>query len=121
MLKILTVDDNDTQRNMMTELLRRDGFTVSTASTGNEGISKSVSDTPDVILLDINLPDISGYEVCKQITADERTAFIPIVFFTGEMNRAAKSHADLAGGAAFLTYPLELSHLRTVVEAVVAK
>lgn len=121
MLKILTVDDNDTQRNMMSELLRRAGYEVTTAATGSEAITKSIRDTPDVLLLDINLPDISGYEVCKQISADVRTASIPIVFFTGEMGGAAKNHADLAGAAAFLTYPVELSHLKTVIESVVAK
>lgn len=121
MLKILTVDDNDTQRQMMTELLGRAGFQVTTAATGNEAISRSVMDTPDVILLDVNLPDISGYEVCRQIMADVKTASIPIVFFTGEMNGAAKNHADMAGAAAFLTYPVEVSHLKTVIESVVAK
>ena len=121
MLKILTVDDNQSQRNMMTALLRQAGFEVTGAATGNEAIVRSITDAPDVILLDINLPDISGYEVCKQIKGDVRTASLPIVFFTGEMNGAAKNHADLAGAAAFLTYPVELSHLKMVIESVVAK
>ena len=121
MLKILTVDDNHSQRNMMTALLLKAGFEVTGAATGNEAISRSITDAPDVILLDVNLPDISGYEVCKQIKGDVRTASLPIVFFTGEMNGAAKSHADMAGAAAFLTYPVELSHLKTVIESVVAK
>lgn len=97
MFKILTVDDNDSQRKMMSALLLTVGFQVTAAATGSEAIARSITDSPDVILLDINLPDISGYEVCKRIKNDVRTDSIPIVFFTGEMNGAAKNHADLQG------------------------
>ena len=121
MLKILTVDDNHSQRKMMTTLLLRVGFEVTAAATGNEAISRSITDAPDAILLDINLPDTSGYEVCKRIKADVRTDSIPIVFYTGEMDGAAKNHADMVGAAAFLTYPVALSQLKTVIESVVAK
>src|SRR3954468_23969920 len=121
MWKILTVDDNDIHRNMMTALLIKAGFEVTSAINGQEAISKSITDSPDVVLLDVNLPDISGYQVCKQIKGDVRTASLPVVFFTGEMNGAAKNHADLAGAAAFLTYPVQLSHLKTVIDSVVAK
>ncbi len=120
MLKILTVDDNDSQRHMMTTLLLRVGFEVTAAATGNEAITRSITDAPDAILLDINLPDMSGYEVCKRIKADVRTDSIPIVFFTGEMDGAAKNHADMVGGAAFLTYPIKMSQLKTVIESLVA-
>ena len=121
MLKILTVDDNHSQRKMMSTLLRRVGFEVTTAATGAEAISRSITDAPDVILLDINLPDISGYEVCRRIKAEVKTNSIPIVFYTGEMDGAAKNHAEMVGAAAFLTAPVELNHLRTVIESVVEK
>jgi len=121
MLKILTVDDNQSQRKMMTTLLLRVGFEVTAAATGTEAISRSIADSPDAILLDINLPDTTGYEVCRRIKADVRTDAIPIVFYTGEMDGAAKNHADMVGAAAFLTYPVELNQLKMVIESVVAK
>jgi CheY-like chemotaxis protein len=121
MLKILTVDDNQTQRKMMITLLQRAGFEVTAAASGNEAVSRSITDAPDAILLDISLPGTSGYEVCKRIKVDVRTGLIPIIFYTGEMDGAAKNHADMVGAAAFLTYPVELSQLKTVIESVVAK
>ena len=121
MLKILTVDDNHTQRNMMTTLLLTVGFEVITAETGNEGVSRAITDAPDAILLDINLSDTSGYEVCKRIKTDIRTDSIPIIFYTGEMDGAAKNRADMVGADAFLTYPVEIGQLKTVIESVIAK
>jgi CheY-like chemotaxis protein len=119
MLKILTVDDNDSQRRMVTTLLRGVGFEVTAAATGEDAVSRSVTDAPDAVLLDINLPDMSGYDVCTRIKADLRTATIPIVFYTGEMDGAAKNHADMVGAAAFLTYPVEMGHLKMVIESAV--
>jgi len=121
MLKILTVDDNESQGKMMTTLLLRVGFEMTTVTTGNEAISRSITDSPDAILLDINLPDITGYEVCRRLKADVRTDSIPIIFYTGQMDGAAKNHADMVGAAAFLTYPVELTQLKTVIESAVAK
>ncbi len=120
-MKILTVDDNDIQRHVLTTLLRNVGFEVTTAASGNEAISRSITDAPDAILLDINLPDINGYEVCAAIKADGRTASIPVIFYSAQSDGAAKNNAEMVGGSAFLTYPVELSHLKTVIQSVVAK
>ena len=119
--KVMTVDDNDTQRKMMATLLRRAGFEATAVSTGKEAISRSITDSPDVMLLDINLPDMNGYEVCSRIKADRKTASIPVIFYTGQMDAAAKNKAELVGGSSFLTYPVKLSHLKTVIESIVAQ
>ncbi|MCU1285055.1 MAG: two-component system response regulator [Acidobacteriales bacterium] len=120
-MKILNVDDNPTQRGMLVTLLERAGVEVSIAKSGSEAISKALTESPDAILLDINLPDINGFDVCSRIKADSRTAAVPVIFYTGERDGSAKNHAEQVGAAAFLTYPIEIGHLVMIINSVVAE
>jgi CheY-like chemotaxis protein len=72
-------------------------------------------------LLDINMPDVNGYEVCSRIKADSRTAFIPVIFYTAQASSMAKTHAEMVGAAAFFTYPVALDQVKTAIQVAVAK
>jgi len=82
--KILIVDDNEDNLFVTTLVLSKDQYDIITASGGQEALDKANSEAPDVILLDINLPDIDGFEVCKRLKAQETTWPIPVIFLTGK-------------------------------------
>lgn len=96
--KILAVDDIPQNLRLLEAVLVSQGYAVVTAATGEEAVFKVLSEKPDLILLDIVLPGIDGYEVCKRIRADEKTAFLPIVMLTAsglpERRRALEAGAD---------------------------
>jgi two-component system cell cycle response regulator len=82
MKKILAIDDNPDNVFLLQDRLEREGFEVVKAYSGEMGIQKALEDKPDLILLDVILPGISGYDVCKTISAKEQTKMIPIILLT---------------------------------------
>jgi len=82
MKKILAIDDNPDNLFLLQDRLEREGFEVVKAYSGEMGIQKSLEDKPDLILLDVMMPGISGYDVCKKIYANELTKLIPILLLT---------------------------------------
>lgn len=80
--KILIVEDDSALRGILVEFLEAEGFVVSEASNGEEGVEMIKKDNPDVILLDIILPKKDGYEVLKEIKADDNTKDIPVILLT---------------------------------------
>jgi DNA-binding response OmpR family regulator len=82
MKKILAIDDNPDNLFLLQDRLEREGFEVVKAYSGEMGIQKSLEDKPDLILLDVMMPGISGYDVCKKISANEKTKLIPIILLT---------------------------------------
>ena len=77
--RILIVDDNEHLRQILSSILRFSGYEISEAGTGTQAIEKAVSAKPNLILLDLNLPDMTGADVSKALCKDQRTAGIPIV------------------------------------------
>jgi CheY-like chemotaxis protein len=120
-MKVLCVDDNDIHLYSISRLLQHAGYEVTGATSGNEAIGKAVDESPDVVLLDINLPDVNGYEVCARLKADSRTASLPVIFYTAQASSMAKTHAELVGAAAFFTYPVSLDQVKTAIQAAVTK
>jgi DNA-binding response OmpR family regulator len=82
MKKILIIDDNPDNVFLLQSRLEKEGFEVITAYDGEMGIQKAVQEKPDLILLDVLMPDISGYDVCKTLTIKEETKLIPIILLT---------------------------------------
>jgi len=115
---ILNVDDYEPGRYARTRVLRSAGFDVSEAATGTETLERVVSERPALVLLDVNLPDVSGYEVCRRLKADPRTAAVPVIqisaTFVGDAHRAE----GLEGGAdGYLTEPIDPRALVASVNA----
>lgn len=117
---VLVVDDQAPSRDAMADALRPLGYEVLHASDGWEGMSLARERLPDVILLDILMPGLDGYEVCQQLKADEETRLIPIVFLTGLDSRQARLRGLEVGATDFLSKPFDLVELEVRVRNLVS-
>ena len=102
---ILVVDDYEDAREMYAEYLRFCGFRVAEARNGNEALEQAFSLMPDLILMDLSLPGMDGWEATRQLKADSRTARIPVVALTGHALAGASEGAKRAGCDSFVTKP----------------
>lgn len=114
---ILCVDDNEIHSYAIARSLEHCGYATLRARTGADALEKTRANSIDLVLLDVNLPDIDGFEVCKKIKSDPQTSRIPVIFHTGSSANASTSmRAELAGGSAFLTVPVDRDELVTVIQ-----
>jgi two-component system cell cycle response regulator DivK len=102
---ILVVDDYQDAREMYAEYLQFSGFRVAEARNGNEAIEQAFSLRPDLILMDLSLPGMDGWEATRQLKSDERTRHIPVVALTGHALAGASDGAKKAGCDSFVTKP----------------
>jgi two-component system, cell cycle response regulator DivK len=102
---ILVVDDYDDAREMYAEYLVFCGFRVAEARNGNEALEQAFTLKPDLILMDLSLPGMDGWEATRQLKADERTKDIPVVALTGHALAGASEGAKKAGCDSFVTKP----------------
>ena len=102
---ILVVDDYQDAREMYAEYLQFSGFRVAEARNGNEALEQAFSLMPDLILMDLSLPGMDGWEATRQLKADERTRNIPVVALTGHALAGASEGAKKAGCDSFVTKP----------------
>ncbi len=117
MPKILLVEDNELNRNMLQRRLTRRGFEVVTAVDGSEGVSKASTESPDLILMDLNLPVIDGWEATRQIKAADGT--IPVIALTADAMTGDREKALAAGCDDYDTTPVELSRLLDKINALI--
>jgi CheY-like chemotaxis protein len=102
---ILVVDDYQDAREMYAEYLQFSGFRVAEARNGNEAVEQAVALKPDLILMDLSLPGMDGWEATRRLKADETTKHIPIVALTGHALAGASEGAKKAGCDSFVTKP----------------
>ena len=102
---ILVVDDYQDAREMYAEYLQFSGFRVAEARNGNEAVEQAFALKPDLILMDLSLPGMDGWEATRRLKADERTSQIPIVALTGHALAGASEGAKKAGCDSFVTKP----------------
>ena len=102
---ILVVDDYQDAREMYAEYLQYSGFRVAEAKNGNEAVAQARSLRPDLILMDLSLPGMDGWEATRVLKADEATRHIPIVALTGHALAGASEGARKAGCDSFVTKP----------------
>src|SRR5512134_2050716 len=105
--KILMVDDDAAIVDLMSTVLERQGFQFFSASDGVEGIEKAKAVQPDLIILDIAMPRMDGFETCRQLRADNGTQRVPVVMFTGLSERGLRIKGLMAGANDFLTKPVD--------------
>jgi twitching motility two-component system response regulator PilG len=105
--RILIVEDEESLLKLETILLTVKGYEVIPAFTGKMAIDKIGVEEFDLVLLDIMLPDIDGYEVCKQIKADSRTASVPVIMLTGKKTQEDHDKGVQAGADAYLVKPFK--------------
>ena len=102
---ILVVDDYEDAREMYSEYLTYCGFRVAEARNGNEALEQAFSLKPDLILMDLSLPGMDGWEATKVLKSDDRTKHIPVVALTGHALAGASEGAKRAGCDSFVTKP----------------
>ena len=117
---ILLVDDEPDQIEMYRYALEDAGFAVLSALTGGEALRRGREDRPDLIVLDIRLPDMTGWDVCSTLKRDPRTAPIPIVILTAAASATLATDAANAGCAAFLLKPCYPEDLIISIRTVLA-
>ena len=111
MSKVLVVEDSPPQREMISELLAETGFEVTVATDGVEAMEQLQQSTPDVVVLDIVMPRMNGYEVCRQIKADHRTQSIPVVICTSKGEEFDRYWGMKQGADAYITKPFDPKEL----------
>ncbi len=115
MPKILLVEDNELNRDMLSRRLIRRGFDVAMAVDGGEGVAMARSESPDLILLDMSLPVISGWDVAQKLKADSETSRIPIIALTSYAMRKDEQKSKEAGCEGYIAKPVGVSQLLEIV------
>ncbi len=116
-MKILYVEDNDDNVYMLKNRLSRAGFTVVVATDGTQGIAMATSEQPDLILMDLTLPDINGEEATRRLKADPATKRIPVIALTANAMAGDREKAIAAGCDDFDTKPVDMPRLLEKIEA----
>jgi len=116
-MKILYVEDNDDNVYMLRNRLTRAGFTVVIATDGVQGVAMAGSERPDLIIMDLTLPDMDGWEATRRIKADPATKHIPVVALTANAMEGDREKALAAGCDDFDTKPVELPRLLDKIRA----
>lgn len=121
MKKVLLVEDNEMNRDMLSRRLERKGYLISMAVDGNEALHMARSERPDLILMDMGLPEIDGWEVTRQLKASEETRAIPIIALTAHAFSEDRERALGAGCDDFDTKPIELPRLLEKIERLLGR
>ena len=121
MPKILLVEDNEMNRDMLSRRLERRGYRVTIALDGEQGVAMAGSDAPDLILMDMSLPVLDGWEAARQLKAATATQAIPIIALTAHAMVGDREKAIEAGCDDYDTKPVEFQRLLEKIEAILGK
>jgi CheY-like chemotaxis protein len=121
MTKVLYVEDNEDNVYVVKSRLTRKGYTVLIASDGAEGVSMAASEQPQVILMDLSLPVLDGWEATRRIKAADGTRHIPVIALTAHAMAGDKEKALAAGCDDFDTKPIEIDRLIGKIQALAGK
>jgi len=117
MIKILLVEDNELNRDMLSRRLERKGYAVVMAVDGQQAVDMAASEAPTVILMDMSLPVIDGWEATRKIKANDATKRIPLIALTAHAMQGDEQKAREAGCDDFDTKPVELPRLLEKIQA----
>jgi two-component system, cell cycle response regulator DivK len=121
MAKILLVEDNEMNRDMLSRRLERKGFQVVFALDGQQGVAMARSEAPDIILMDMSLPVLDGWEATRQIKSSPDIGAIPIIALTAHAMSSDRQKALDAGCDDYHTKPIELPRLVEMIEVLLKK
>ena len=117
MAKVLLVEDNEMNRDMLSRRLERRGFEVVIAVDGAEGVAKSKAELPDIVLMDMSLPVMNGWEATRAIKADPATSGMPVIALTAHSMPGDREKAMEAGCDDYDVKPVELPRLLSKMAA----
>lgn len=115
--KILVVDDNNDSRELVVKVLKNQGYEMIEAIDGEDALEKAVSEKPDLILMDISIPKINGYEVTKRLKSLEEVKEIPVVALTAHAMRGDRAKALEAGCEGYISKPINVRELPAQVKS----
>ena len=121
MVKILLVEDNEMNRDMLSRRLIRKKFEVVIAINGVEGVEMSISEIPDIILMDMSLPELDGWEATKKIKATQHTKDIPVIAITAHAMTGDREKCLQAGCDDYDTKPVEFPRLLDKIKNLIGK
>ena len=121
MPKILLVEDNETNRDMLSRRLERRGYQVAIALDGEQGVSMAGLEAPDLILMDMSLPVLDGWEAARRLKAAPETRSIPIIALTAHAMAGDREKAIESGCNDYDTKPVEFERLLEKIETILAK
>jgi CheY-like chemotaxis protein len=121
MTKILLVEDNDMNRDMLSRRLQRKGFEIVCASDGAAGVLLAQNEAPQLILMDLSLPVLDGWEATRRLKSEDATKTIPIIALTAHAMTADRDRALEVGCDDYDTKPVELSRLLEKIGALLAR
>jgi two-component system cell cycle response regulator DivK len=119
MAKILLVEDNEMNRDMLTRRLERRGFQVVSAVDGRAGVAMGAQESPDLILMDMSLPDLDGWEATRLLKASSQTRAIPIIALTAHAMSGDRERAMEAGCDDYDTKPVDLARLLDKIDSLI--
>ncbi len=114
---VLVVDDSPTERHVLVELLSRNGYQVITAENGEEGIEKARRELPDLILMDVVMPGLNGYQATRTLTRDEATKHIPIIVCTSKGQETDRIWGLRQGALDYIVKPVNGEDLLAKIAA----
>jgi CheY-like chemotaxis protein len=120
MRTILFVEDTSEQRDLLAMFLGMNGYHVEVANDGIEGLAQARKYKPDLILLDLGMPKMDGYQMMEKLRADEALKDIPIVVISAWTATVHRERAEAAGADVFITKPFELTHILKTVQKYVS-
>jgi twitching motility two-component system response regulator PilH len=115
--KILVVDDSPTERHVMVELLTKNGYQVVTAESGEEGVVKAKAEKPDLIIMDVVMPGLNGYQATRTITRDDETKNIPVLMCTSKGQETDKIWGLRQGAQDYMVKPVNGEELLAKIAA----
>ncbi len=121
MPKILLVEDNEMNRDMLSRRLQKKGFEVVMAFDGKKGVEMALAEKPDLILMDMSLPELDGWEATRQIKANPTTQKVPVIALTAHAMSGDREKALAAGCDDYDTKPIELVRLLEKMSALLAR
>jgi two-component system cell cycle response regulator DivK len=121
MPKILLIEDNEQNRDALSRRLQRRGYDIILAADGREGVARAQSELPDLILMDLNLPDVDGWEATRLLKAAPETQAIPIMAMTAHAIAGDQERALQAGCDDYHSKPVDFPRLLTQIDALLQK
>jgi CheY-like chemotaxis protein len=118
-VKILLVEDNEMNRDMLSRRLRRNGYEVVIATDGQQGVEMAAAESPDLILMDMSLPVIDGWEAARRVRENEATRKIPVIALTAHAMAGDREKAIEAGCDDYDTKPVEITRLLGKIAALI--
>ena len=118
--KVLVVDDSETDNKVLCDLMRGEGYEVLSAFSGEEGVKLAKSHKPDVVLMDVVMPIMNGFQACKQIVRDEATCRIPVLMVSNKHQETDVVWAEKQGAKGYFAKPIDAQKLFAKIRDVMA-